>query len=476
MPVFIAVALKKVSIELGKEFKMKPPLKFLMIMCLLLVTATAQAAISGIDNAGIFDSILDRFATTTSNWGDKMVGYASWLFWSLTLLSMTWTYGFMALKKADIQEFFAETIRFFATTGFFLWTVRNGPALSMALIDTLRQIAANTSGLGNNLSPSGIVDVGFDIASKVIDMSSIWSPTSSIVGLAIAAIILVILALVSINMLLMLISAWLLAYAGVFLLGFGGGRWTQDIAIQYYKTVLSIALQTFTMILIVGIGHSFVDQFYSAIGNEMALKELLVMLVVSIILFALTNKLPPMIAGIAGNSGIGDSGGIGSFGVSAAIGAMGMSAAVASSAASSALAGASNIVGGASAIQAAFQTAQQGMSAAGSSNGGLAAAMGSVGRFATDMGASLAKGVAQTMGDKMDGMKNMAQEHVVSTFGGKVASNIKNANVSSDVSASDTLSQSASNDGFDGNSLGAGQSDEVADFVNKTAKNEDTSS
>jgi type IV secretion system protein TrbL len=461
---------------------MKPTfLKPLIGVCLLLATATAQAAIPGIDSAGLFDKILQQFATTASGWGDKMVEYASWLFWSLTLLSMVWTYGLMALKKADIQEFFAETIRFFAVTGFFLWILRNGPALSMAIIDTLRQVASSASGLSKNISPSGVVDVGFDITSKVADMSSIWSPAVSIVGLAIAAIILVIFALISVNMLLMLISAWLLAYAGVFLLGFGGGRWTQDIAIQYYKTVLSVALQTFTMILIVGIGHSFIDEYYAAMGNEIALKELFVMLVLSIIILNLTNKLPPMMAGIVGGAGGGGASGIGNFGAGAAMGALGMAASMAASAGSMAMGAASSMAGGASAIQAAFQAAQQGMSAAGGgssggSGGGLAAAMGTAGRFAADMGASLAKGAAQTMGDKMDGMKEAAQERVSNTLGGKIASAIKNAEASSEAQASGASSQSASNDNFDGNSLSAGQSDEVAHFVNKSTSTEQVSS
>jgi len=54
-------------------------------------------------------------------------------------------------------------------------------------------------------------------------------------------------------MLLLLISGWILAYAGVFFLGFGGSRWTSDMAISYFKTVLSVAAQLLTMVLLVGV-------------------------------------------------------------------------------------------------------------------------------------------------------------------------------------------------------------------------------
>lgn len=210
----------------------------------------------------------------------------------------------MVLRKADIQEFLAETIRFFAIMGFFWWLLINAPAMSTAIINSLRQIASNATGLGNTLSPSGIVDIGFDITSKVIDDSSIWSPVNSAVGIIASTVILIVLALIAVNMLLLLVSGWLLSYGAVFLLGFGGGRWTSDIAISYYKTVIGLGMQLFAMILIIGIGRSFIDQYYAAVmANAITIKALLVMLVASIVLLSLVNKIPPMFASIVGGGG-----------------------------------------------------------------------------------------------------------------------------------------------------------------------------
>ena len=114
------------------------------------------------------------------------------------------------------------------------------------------------------LSPSGIVDIGFAIFDKVLDQSSVWSPVDSACGILMALAILVILALIGVNMLLLLASGWVLAYAGVFFLGFGGSRWTSDMAINYYKTVLGIAAQLMAMVLLVGIGKTFLDDYLHA--------------------------------------------------------------------------------------------------------------------------------------------------------------------------------------------------------------------
>jgi type IV secretion system protein VirB6/type IV secretion system protein TrbL len=226
----------------------------------------------------------------------------------------------------------------------------------------VRQLAGNATGLGNALSPSGIVDVGFAIFDKVMDQSSVWSPVDSMAGILMAVAILVILALVGVNMLLLLASGWVLAYGGVFFLGFGGSRWTSDMAINYYKTVLGVAAQLFAMVLLVGIGKTFLDDYYSRMSAGISLKEMGVMLIVVIILLALVNKIPPLIAGIITGASVGGAG-IGQFGAGAALGAAGMAAAAAATGGAALAAGAASAAGGASAVMAAFSKANENVSA-----------------------------------------------------------------------------------------------------------------
>ena len=127
-----------------------------------------------------------------------------------------------------------------------------------------------------------------------------WSPLASAVGLVLSGLIMVVAALIGANMLLLLCSAWLLAYAGVFFLGFGGSRWTSDIAINYYKKILEVGASLFTMILLLGVGQSFIDAYYSKMnqGQDVEFADMGVMLVVAIILLFLVEKVPPLVCGI----------------------------------------------------------------------------------------------------------------------------------------------------------------------------------
>jgi type IV secretion system protein TrbL len=337
-----------------------------LFLITLVFSHTAQAA--SLDSGNMLNKILDSFSTVAVTWRSEITDKASWLFWGLALISMAWTYGLMVLRSADIQAFFAETIRFFGTLGFFWWLLINGPAISLAIIDTMRAISANASGLGSGLSPSSIIDIGFNILTKVRESSSVMYPGVTALMLAAAMVVLVILALIAVNMLLLLVSAWLLAYAGIFLLGFGGSRWTSDIAINFYKTVLGVGIQLFTMTFLIGVGKSFLDQYYKAfeVGTP-DLNSLCVLLVASVILLTLVKKLPPMLAGIVGAGG--QASGIGSFGAGAALGAATMAASAVASAGSAALAGANELAGGASALSAAFKSAQASMESTSNDSG-----------------------------------------------------------------------------------------------------------
>ena len=72
------------------------------------------------------------------------------------------------------------------------------------------------------------------------------------------------------------------------------------------------------MVLIVGIGKSFIDQYYQAMGADaVQMKSMFVMLVASIVLLVLVNKVPPMVGSIVGGASMQ---GIGGFGAGAIMG------------------------------------------------------------------------------------------------------------------------------------------------------------
>ncbi|MFV8826137.1 P-type conjugative transfer protein TrbL [Thauera sp. WH-2] len=455
----------------------------------------STAASAQLANQGMLDQVVTEFATRAASWQTVVMNAAMFLFWTLGTISLVITFGFMALRKADIGEFFAEFIRFILFFGFFLWLLRNGPALANSIIQSLARVGEQASGVAS-VTPSGIVDIGFMILKQALGNSSVWSPVDSFIGVALSVGILILLALIAVNMLLLLVSGWLLMYAGIFFLGFGGSRWTSDMAINYYKTVLGVAVQIMAMVLLVGIGNDLLSSFYGRMNTgTLNFEELAVMLVFCVALLMLVNRVPPLAAGIITGSSVGGAGGIGNFGAGAAIGtamtAAGMATGGAAMAGKAMISGVAGATGGASAVLAAFHKASASMS-----NGGDLPGMGSMmggnsgaGRgdgatgtagsspFAQAAGfgrsdssssggsfakaAKLARGTASELAKGVGSqMKQGFQERVNETAGGKMAASIRESMASKEAGQ------------FEGNSLGGTQgNNEAASFANRDTDN-----
>lgn len=447
---------------------------------LLLYSAGAAAQLT---SQGMLDQVVTEFSTRAAGWQAVVMNAAMWLFWTLGTISLVWTAGMMILRKADIGEFFAELVRFILFFGFFLWLLRNGPAFASSIIQSLQRIGEQASGV-SSITPSGIVDVGFMIWRQAVTNLSAWSPIDSFVGAALSAGIMVLLAVIAINMLLLLVSAWILMYGGIFFLGFGGSRWTSDMAINYYKTVLGVAVQLFTMILLIGIGNDLLSSFYAKMNKgTLNFEELGVMLIFCVALLLLINRIPPLLAGIITGSGVGSAGGIGNFGagtvMGAALGAAGVAASAAGMAGAAAMGGAANVAGGASAIKAAFQSAQANMGAFSD----MSSSIGSTGDtssentsdsagpspFAQAAGFSteIAKGVGSVAKSKAMQLAEGFQEKSSQTLGGQVASSIR-----TNMHQKDTLAFSENS--LSGNNKQANDNEEVAEFVHRSLSPADT--
>jgi type IV secretion system protein VirB6/type IV secretion system protein TrbL len=266
-----------------------------------VLASSASAAHAQVDNAGVLDQALKQYRTAAEAWQSAGQGAANALFWSLATISLVWTMGQLVLRRAELGEFFGELVRYLLFTGFWAWMLNNGPAHAQLIIESMIKLAGGASGQ-NMMSPSGVLDVGFHLVDRALTQSSILSPFDSAIGIVLALVILVVLALVGVNMLVTLIACWIVAYGGLIVLGFGGSRWTSDMAINYYRMVLSLGLQIMAMVLLVGIGESFLRGYYDALDRNVSLHQQAVLLVVSIVLLTTVNRVPALLGTLASGS------------------------------------------------------------------------------------------------------------------------------------------------------------------------------
>ncbi|MDU0519634.1 P-type conjugative transfer protein TrbL [Pseudomonas aeruginosa] len=439
-------------------------LRLAVMLSVLLVSQTASAQI---DQSGVLDEVADRFLSESSTWGATITTYATWLFWTLATISMVWTFGMLALRKADIGDFFAELVRFTIFTGFFWWLLENGPRFAMDIVNSLRDIGAAAGGVTRTLTPSTPLDIAFDIIVKAGESYSILHPIDNLAIFLITLAILACMAVVAANVLLALVTAWVVAYAGIFVLGFGGSRWTSDIAINYFRAVAGIALKLMTMTLLIGVAMSVMDGFHADLQEGAPMRELLVIFVVALVLVILIHSIPNVIAGLIPGGGQAASSGS-SFSAGAIAGAaVGAGAAVASGGAALAAGGAA-ATGGAQALMAAVRAGQANVSAGTDSVSSLMSAFRGAGESAGSFSDAAGFGGGSSGGGGVGTSTPLAQ---AAGFGGSGAGSSKGGGQSQAKSGQDGGSKASTGTSkAQQSSTGASSGNSAGDFLASAAK------
>ena len=186
------------------------------------------------------------------------------------------------------------------------------------IINSLWTVGGDAAGTGKSIYPAQLINLGMQVFQNTMQHMNFLEPGTLVVPVIIALIILIVCALVAVNMILLLCAAWVVLYAGIIFLGFGGCRWTSDMAINYYRTVLGVGVSLMTMQLIIGLGINFLQNLFTATGQTPDAPTLAILMVACIILAVIAHRLPQMVAGMA--VGGGHNGAIGGVGVMAALG------------------------------------------------------------------------------------------------------------------------------------------------------------
>jgi len=214
------------------------PLALLLLLLLALPVAYAQS----VDMHSVVDTLLSKYKSAGQTWANTIEQAATNLFWLLATISLGWTCISMAIKQSDLVEIVAELCRFIMFTGFFFWLLLHGASFGNAIVSSLRQIGGDAAGTGQAIYPGDLITLGMKVYQQTLTHVNWLQPESIVAPIMIAVIILIVCALIAVNMILLLCAAWIVLYAGLIFLGFGGCRWTSDMAINYYRTVLGVGV------------------------------------------------------------------------------------------------------------------------------------------------------------------------------------------------------------------------------------------
>ncbi|MBQ8976883.1 MAG: type IV secretion system protein [Succinivibrionaceae bacterium] len=250
-------------------------------------------------------------------------GLANHLFWSLATLSLAWTAIEMALKRAEFGEIVSELTKFVLFTGFFYWLALHGEEFAHDIVDSFEYVASKGAGYPiDNSSAGSLVGLIWGHGNTAFDaiLSSMSWDNSGLFGffpekeqifanaimLIVGLAMFILYVLIAIRILIVKLSVLIQLFAGVFLLGFGGGKWTRETSIQYFKSIISTSSQYLVLMLIIAavmkidVQGGMNDMYRDAMNNKPEFKMIIMlssfMLVYPVILMFISFAVPARIA------------------------------------------------------------------------------------------------------------------------------------------------------------------------------------
>lgn len=251
----------------------------------------------------LVDQLPSTFQTLTAAWQPAFVAIGLNLLYSLILIELVWAGMSLALRRAPMEEWFAQLVYQIMFAGIFVWFLINSQWIAMAVIDSFREAGSTATGLGTHIFPSDLLGIGANISSKLWNAGVSWNVGRTVAIALVAIVILLAFAWMTAMMVLALIEMYLVTAAAPLLLGFGGSRWTKEIALSVGRYVISVGAKLLVLMLLAGILRA-IAMDWSAAFDAGDTRSTDVMAGVALCMAVLTYALPNMVQSIINGSSL----------------------------------------------------------------------------------------------------------------------------------------------------------------------------
>ena len=292
-------------------------------------------AIAADVNQDIIDRIVNKYLIMGSTWGENIKSHALWLLKWLLVIQLVVMAVKLGFKQSTLQDVIEDLVMTAIFGGIFWALIIKGQTWGGDLIKGMINMAEDVAGSGSTPDEAFFAKIFTDILDVSNNMMYSWNPIfvpalclcsicSAACGAFIYGMYLVILC-----------ESYIALNLGIFILGFGGFRYTRGFATGFLKYALSVGLKLFVIRCLLYILGSFMADM--VLFTFKSFTETLVITACFFILAFLIKVLPDTIAKMvtlhSGSSagaitgamaaGAGMAAGAASMGVGAAAGAAG---------------------------------------------------------------------------------------------------------------------------------------------------------
>ncbi|EAJ5683697.1 P-type conjugative transfer protein TrbL [Campylobacter lari] len=257
----------------------------------------------GLENS---NEVLSLLQNGLNAWIPQIKTACLWVFWTLVVIDLVWTFSLKALSGFEIGDFLATLITKIVYIGIFM-LLFNIDYWLQAIFNSFSQLATNVNH-GVNVKPDTILENAFKIVMIILNSMSVMSPGESFFKVICGIIILFAFALMAIDLLIVYLKFYLMSVIVFFALALGGLNHFKQIALNPIMTAIKVGVELFMIQGLMSLCITIIEQAYNEMDRKITYDITLNILLVSLIFCMITKMIPGLIEAVF-NGTIGESAG-----------------------------------------------------------------------------------------------------------------------------------------------------------------------
>ncbi len=240
----------------------------------LAVVALAGAVLAAAPaQAAILDGIVTSYQTASSSWLSALVPIAQQVFGLLAALEIAVGAIVWLVARRSVDEMLLSFIRKVLVLGVFYAFLTQFPQWLPRIVQGF-QAAGQAAGKSPNLSPSGVLQAGIDLASKLAEAADstglLTSPAFPILTPLITLLVLVAFVAIAAQLVMTLVESFVVVTGGALFLGFAAFRGTAPLADRAIAYAVSVGIKLYLLYLLVGTGLTQVGAWTAELAQTSA--------------------------------------------------------------------------------------------------------------------------------------------------------------------------------------------------------------
>lgn len=250
------------------------------------------------------EGVLSIIRNGLLSWTPLIKTACLWVFWTLVVIDLVWTFGLKALSGFEFGEFVATLIKKVMYIGIFLLLFNTDQWLQI-IFNSFSQLATSVNN-GIDVKPDNILENAFQIVLIILKSMSLTSPGESFFKVIIGILILVAFAFMAVDLLIVYLKFFLMNVIVFFALALGGLSHFKQIGLNPIMTAIKVGVELFMVQGLMSLCINSIKNSFDQLSTEITFGLCLAIFITALIFAFILVMIPGTIEAIF-NGGVGES-------------------------------------------------------------------------------------------------------------------------------------------------------------------------